>query len=342
MSRSQGYAWHRAPRRCTEDPPIRVAAMIANFLECRGTPPDGRYLPLHVRWSRRFRIFTEATFDEGPIAQTDGDEDVEPCTAIDQQSHTARVADEVRAGRRLVIDVACIDLCAVIEQYSAISTVRAQCSAVLPSPPRANTSVDRFRSAREAIELPEVCCGEDVHDRAARNQLGLLWCDVPLQQAEGPCPPIALQVQIRAVLIRTSSSAVLPRGHRRPSAEQSSRSIHGGTHFGVSLSSARTCSLSPARPADELLQRRLRERINLRRIAAQLSNPAASHDELGVRERERVAGGWPGVEGANAPQRIRVTRRSGAQQVFRPFRCIPDWAVRGVLRRSWTDRVRTP
>ena len=75
-------------------------------------------------------------------------------------------------------------------------------------------------------------------------------------------------------------------------------------------------------PADELLQRCLREESIFRRIAAALEPIAASDDELGVRERERVAGrglGW----------RARIRRNASAspdeaarKRVFARFRCI--------------------
>ena len=223
-----------------------------------------------------------------------------------------------------MIDVACIDVCAMIEQVSGdLDRAGAVQRGLAIAASCEHQRGIAFDQLAEAIELPEVCCGEDVHDRAARNQgLGLLWCDVPLQQAEGPCPPIALEVQIRAVLDQdVQQRQVLPRGHRRPSAERPSRSIHGGTHFGVILEQRADLFLvARVEPADELLQRCLREGINLSPHRGPALEPiAASDDELGVRERERVAGRRPGVEGANTPQRIRVTRRSGAQQVFRPF-----------------------
>ena len=223
-----------------EDPAIGVAAMIANLLECRGTAlVDGRVLALPRSMVERFRIFTEATLDEGPIAQTDGDEDVEPRAAIDQQPyHVGRVADEVLRCRRLVIDVACIDVCAVIEQVPGdLDRAGAVQRGLAIAASCEHQRGIAFDQLAHAIELPEVCRGEDVHDRAARDQRrGLLRRDVPLQQAEGPGPPIALQIQIRAVLDQdVEQRQVLPRGHRRPSAERPSRSIHGCTHFGVTL-----------------------------------------------------------------------------------------------------------
>ena len=223
-----------------------------------------------------------------------------------------------------MIDVASIDVCAAIEQVlgdldgaGAVQrrfAIAASCE---------NQRRIPFDQLAQAIELPEVCGGEDVHDCAARDQgFGLLGRDVPLQQAEGTCPPIALEVQVRAVLDQdVEQRQVLPRGHRRPSAERPSRSIHGGAHFGVSLEQrADLFRIARAESADELLQRRLRERINFPPHRGPALEPiAAGDDELGVGEGERVAGGWFGMQGANAPQRIRVTRRSGAQQVFRPF-----------------------
>jgi len=79
-----------------EDPSIDIAATIADLLARRRPFAVMNRLVLAVpdAMIQCFRIVAQATLDEGRIAQSDGNEDVEPGAAIDEQPRDlGRLAD---------------------------------------------------------------------------------------------------------------------------------------------------------------------------------------------------------------------------------------------------------
>ena len=150
-------------------------------------------------------------------------------------------------------------------RYRAISTVRAQCSGVLPSPPRAWTSDgSRVDELAQPIEHPEVRGREDVDDRAARDQRRrLLGRAVVLEQAESARPPGALEVEIGAVREQhVEQRQVLPRDRGRPAVEVADRLVDGGPHLGVRLEqSPDFACVAGVQRCEEFLSRRDGQRM---------------------------------------------------------------------------------
>src|SRR5688500_8404584 len=79
-----------------EDPSIDIAAAIADLLARRRplAVMGHRVLAVPDTLISGFRIVAQTTLDEGRIAQSDGNEDVEPGAALDEQpSDLGRLAD---------------------------------------------------------------------------------------------------------------------------------------------------------------------------------------------------------------------------------------------------------
>ena len=264
-----------------EHPAIDVAAAIADLLARRRplAVVRDRVLALPDAVIERVRVVAQAALDERRIAQADGDEDVEPRAALDEQPrHVRRVADEVLRRRRLVIHVARVDVGAAVDQVlrdlDGARAVQRRLAVAAAGVDQRRIAIDELP---QPIEHAEVRRGEDVDDRASRDERRrLLGRASRFQQPEPAGPPGALEVEVGAVREQhVEHRQVLRRARDRPAVEMADRRVHGGAHLRVLPRAARghgrrrrACSAMRNRSTGVLVSESI-----LRFIAAQLSKP---------------------------------------------------------------------
>ena len=269
------------------------------------------------------RVLAQAPLDERSVAQPDRDEDVEPRAALDEQScHVRCIMDEVLRRRRLVIHIARVEVGATIDE---VLRDLGRAGVVQRRLPIAAAGVDERRitvdEVAQAIEHAEVRRGEDVDDRASRDERRrFLGCAVVFQKAEAAGPPRALEVEIGAVRQQdVEQRQVLRRSCDRPAVEIADRLVDGCSHLGVAFEQlADALDVAGVQRADKLLHRRLGERIDLalhRRPA--LEAVAAGDDQLRIGQHEGIGRRRLRVQRADPDQRVRIAGPRGAQQFLR-------------------------